>query len=84
MRLLRVATQSAATDPRTGRIDMDLINTGRSASSRIRTQQLVQVSLSLSRTHARTHARARARSLSLCSASSRIRTQRACAGNPKP
>ena len=48
MRLLRVATQSAATDPRTGRIDMDLINTGRSASSRIRTQQLVQVSLSLS------------------------------------
>ena len=34
IRLLRVATQSAATDPRTGRIDMDLINTGRSASSR--------------------------------------------------
>jgi len=41
MKLLRVATQSAATDPRTGRIDMDLINTGRSASSRVRTQQLV-------------------------------------------
>ncbi len=28
-RLFRVATQSAATDPRTGKIDMDLINTGR-------------------------------------------------------
>ena len=45
MRLLRVATQSAATDPRTGKIDMDLINTGRSASSRIRTAHLVQVCL---------------------------------------
>jgi len=27
IRLLRVATQSAATDPRTGKIDMDLITT---------------------------------------------------------
>jgi DNA replication licensing factor MCM4 len=43
MRLLRVATQSAATDPRTGKIDMDLINTGRSASSRLRTAQLVNL-----------------------------------------
>jgi DNA replication licensing factor MCM4 len=30
-RLMKVATQAAATDPRTGTIDMDLINTGRSA-----------------------------------------------------
>lgn len=30
IRLMRVATQAAATDPRTGTIDMDLINTGRS------------------------------------------------------
>ena len=36
-----ICVSQAATDPRTGRIDMDLINTGRSASSRIRTQQLV-------------------------------------------
>ena len=31
VRLMRVATQTAATDPRTGTIDMDLINTGRTA-----------------------------------------------------
>jgi DNA replicative helicase MCM subunit Mcm2 (Cdc46/Mcm family) len=30
----QVATQSAATDPRTGLIDMDLITTGKSSSSR--------------------------------------------------
>ncbi|KAJ1484346.1 MCM2/3/5 family-domain-containing protein [Baffinella frigidus] len=41
-RLLHSATLAAATDPRTGRIDMDLINTGRSASSRDRTQQLIK------------------------------------------
>jgi DNA replication licensing factor MCM4 len=29
IRLVRVATQTAATDPRTGTIDMDMINTGR-------------------------------------------------------
>lgn len=34
VRLLKVATQAAATDPRTGRIDMDMINTGRSAIDR--------------------------------------------------
>jgi len=32
--LLRVATQAAATDPRTGRIDMDMINTGRTEVER--------------------------------------------------
>ena len=31
VRLMKVATQTAATDPRTGTIDMDLINTGRTA-----------------------------------------------------
>ena len=31
IRLMRVATQTAATDPRTGTIDMDLITTGRMA-----------------------------------------------------
>jgi DNA replication licensing factor MCM4 len=31
---LKVATQAAATDPRTGRIDMDMINTGRTSIAR--------------------------------------------------
>jgi len=35
-RLVRVAIQEAAMDPRTGTIDMDLIATGRSASARSR------------------------------------------------
>ena len=34
VRLINVATQKAATDPRTGTIDMDLITTGQSASAR--------------------------------------------------
>jgi DNA replication licensing factor MCM4 len=34
VRLMRVATQAAATDPRTGRIDMDMITTGRSTADR--------------------------------------------------
>ena len=31
---MKVATQTAATDPRTGTIDMDMITTGRTASDR--------------------------------------------------
>jgi DNA replication licensing factor MCM4 len=31
---MKVATQTAATDPRTGRIDMDMITTGRSTAER--------------------------------------------------
>ena len=34
VRLMRVATQAAATDPRTGTIDMDMITTGRSSVDR--------------------------------------------------
>ena len=34
IRLMKVATQAAATDPRTGTIDMDLITTGRTALNR--------------------------------------------------
>jgi hypothetical protein len=34
IRLMKVATQTAATDPRTGTIDMDMITTGRTASER--------------------------------------------------
>jgi DNA replication licensing factor MCM4 len=40
VRLMRVATQSAATDPRTGRIDMDMITTGRSSSDREHEEQM--------------------------------------------
>lgn len=40
VRLLQVATQAAATDPRTGRIDMDMINTGRSTVDRENEQNL--------------------------------------------
>lgn len=34
IRLMKVATQAAATDPRTGTIDMDMITTGRTAVDR--------------------------------------------------
>ncbi len=40
IRLMRVSTQSAATDPRTGRIDMDMIATGRSMMDRDGLQNL--------------------------------------------
>jgi DNA replication licensing factor MCM4 len=40
IRLVRVAMQQAAIDPSTGMIDMDLITTGRSASSRVHAAEL--------------------------------------------
>jgi len=40
-RLLSSAMQTAAIDPRTGRVDMDLINTGRSAAQRGHIDELV-------------------------------------------
>jgi DNA replication licensing factor MCM4 len=40
VRLMKVATQTAATDPRTGRIDMDMIATGRSAVDRQQEEQV--------------------------------------------
>jgi DNA replication licensing factor MCM4 len=40
VRLMKVATQAAATDPRTGRIDMDMITTGRSSADREMEEQL--------------------------------------------
>jgi DNA replication licensing factor MCM4 len=45
VRLMKVATQSAATDPTTGTIDMDLITTGRSAQQRTMAQHLAAVML---------------------------------------
>merc|ERR1739848_321307 len=41
-RLIKVAMQQSATDPRTGKIDMDLIQTGVSASTRSARKQLAQ------------------------------------------
>jgi DNA replication licensing factor MCM4 len=40
VRLMQVATQTAATDPRTGLIDMDMIATGRSAADRQMEEQV--------------------------------------------
>jgi DNA replication licensing factor MCM4 len=42
--LLKVPTQAAITDPRTGRIDMDMINTGRSSADR-QSEEDVQLQL---------------------------------------
>ena len=42
VRLMYVATQKAATDPRTGRIDMDMITTGTSATERENIELLKQ------------------------------------------
>jgi DNA replication licensing factor MCM4 len=43
IRLMRVATQAAATDPRTGTIDMDLITTGRTALDRDLVLRLMEI-----------------------------------------
>jgi DNA replication licensing factor MCM4 len=40
IRLIKVATQQAATDPETGIIDMDLISTGMTTSSRVKLTNL--------------------------------------------
>jgi DNA replication licensing factor MCM4 len=40
IRLIKVATQQAATDPVTGVIDMDLISTGMTTSSRVKLSTL--------------------------------------------
>lgn len=45
VRLMTAATLTAATNPETGEIDMDLITTGRSATDRERIQQIAQVRL---------------------------------------
>lgn len=40
VRLIKTAMQQSATDPKTGQIDMDLITTGVSASSKIRIKEI--------------------------------------------
>jgi DNA replication licensing factor MCM4 len=40
--LIKVATQQAATDPTTGLIDMDIITTGRTAATKIRTGKIAE------------------------------------------
>ena len=67
VRLMRVATQNAATDPRTGTIDMDMIATGQGASDRWMQFSLTAALLGLSIV--------RPRSLVVCSLASRY-TQR--------
>lgn len=42
IRLMRVATQAAATDPRTGTIDMDMITSGRTQVDRDLVQRLAE------------------------------------------
>lgn len=39
IRLMKVATQQAATDPKTGQIDMDLLQTGITATTRVKVQE---------------------------------------------
>ena len=39
IRLMKVATQQAVTDPKTGQIDMDLLQTGITATSRVKVQE---------------------------------------------
>jgi DNA replication licensing factor MCM4 len=43
VRLFRIATQQAATDPNTGQIDLDMIQTGITATSRLKIQDLVGI-----------------------------------------
>eukprot|EP00658_Telonema_sp_P-2_P047382 TRINITY_DN36044_c0_g1_i3.p1 TRINITY_DN36044_c0_g1~~TRINITY_DN36044_c0_g1_i3.p1 ORF type:complete len:438 (-),score=123.69 TRINITY_DN36044_c0_g1_i3:82-1395(-) len=47
IRLMKCATQSAATDPRTGCIDMDAIMTGRTATMREESEQIASAVLDL-------------------------------------
>ena len=47
IRLMRVATQTAATDPRTGTIDMDMISTGRTSLDRDAVSKITEELLKL-------------------------------------
>lgn len=49
-RLMDVATQRAATDPTTGRIDMDLLQTGHSSTERQETTQIAEAILEVLKT----------------------------------
>ena len=43
VRLIKTAMQQSATDPKTGQIDMDLLNTGVSASSATRMKEVKEL-----------------------------------------
>merc|ERR1740131_526595 len=45
LRLHKVATQQAATDPRTGRIDVGMISTGQSDEERLQLQERIDVGM---------------------------------------
>jgi DNA replication licensing factor MCM4 len=51
IRLMKVATQAAATDPRTGHIDMDMITTGRTAVDRDMVVRLAEQLMSIFTAH---------------------------------
>ena len=42
LRLIKVATQQAATDPNSGLIDMDVISTGRSSATREKLKKMIK------------------------------------------
>ena len=54
IRLIKVATQQAATDPVTGVIDMDLISTGMATSSRVKLNELKDIIKLILRDYAET------------------------------
>ena len=54
IRLIKVATQQAATDPMTGVIDMDLISTGMASSSRAKLNELKDIVKIILRDYAET------------------------------
>eukprot|EP00486_Rosalina_sp_Unknown_P000439 CAMPEP_0201564760 /NCGR_PEP_ID=MMETSP0190_2-20130828/3315_1 /ASSEMBLY_ACC=CAM_ASM_000263 /TAXON_ID=37353 /ORGANISM="Rosalina sp." /LENGTH=902 /DNA_ID=CAMNT_0047981365 /DNA_START=122 /DNA_END=2830 /DNA_ORIENTATION=- len=58
IRLHKVATMAAATDPRTGAIDLDSINVGQSAQERYQIQQQANGLLAVLRTYGRNNIRA--------------------------
>eukprot|EP01084_Bolivina_argentea_P272579 464138_1 len=58
IRLHKVATMAAATDPRTGAIDLDSINVGTSAQERLQLQQQANQLLAILRTYQRSNIRA--------------------------
>lgn len=51
VRLIKVATQQAATDPKTGLIDMDIIGTGTTSLSRANIEDIISIIKSLIREH---------------------------------
>ena len=56
--LIKVATQQAATDPHTGLIDMDIITTGRTATTKIRLTKIAEQAKELMKANLSKYSRA--------------------------